>query len=268
MVAFGPTPAIPNQALPFLKSPMFVPEKGIRMYRSLKSDAIFRTGELLNNRIAERFPGSGLSLVSQDLLAVTGETSLQIEKLMKPHWPIRVTVVFALLLGLGAFGLFLYSYHGSLGGENVSDLLQGLEAAINVAIFLSIAIFFLLTVEVRLKRNSALKSLNELRSIAHVIDLHQMNKDPEYLVSPMVKTSSSPVRTMTRFELARYLDYCSELLSITSKVAALYVQSLNDEQIMSAVDDIQDLTIGLSAKIWQKIVILDTLVLHRETSEK
>ncbi len=238
------------------------------MYRSLKADAIFRTGDVLKNRIGERFPGSGLSRVSQDLVAIAGETTLQIEKLKSPYWPIRLAVLFTLLLGLLAFGAFFYSYHGSLGGENVSDLLQGLDSAINVAIFLSIAVFFLLTVEVRLKRNSALKSLNELRSIAHVIDLHQMNKDPEYLVSPMVKTQSSPVRTMTRFELARYLGYCSDLLSITSKVAALYVQSLNDGQIMSAVNDIQELTIGLSAKIWQKIVILDTLAVHRESQEK
>lgn len=238
------------------------------MYRSLKSDAIIRTGELLNSRIAERFPGTGLSRVSQELLAVASETSSQIEKLKRPHWPIRVTVLFALLLGLGCIGLFIYSYHGSLGGNDVSDLLQGLEAAINVAIFLAIAVFFLVTLELRLKRNSALGSLNELRSIAHVIDMHQMNKDPEYLISPMISTTSSPVRTMTRFELARYLDYCSELLSITSKVAALYVQRLNDAQVMSSVDDIQDLTVGLSAKIWQKIVILDTLALREEPKNK
>ena len=34
---------------------------------------------------------------------------------------------------------------------------------------------------------------------------------------------------MTSPELGRYLDYCSELLSVTSKLAALLVQYFNDE---------------------------------------
>jgi hypothetical protein len=62
---------------------------------------------------------------------------------------------------------------------------------------------------------------------------------------------------MTRFELARYLDYCSEMLSLVSKLAVLYVQRFDDAQVLAAVDDVQALTTGLSNKIWQKIVILD-----------
>jgi len=63
---------------------------------------------------------------------------------------------------------------------------------------------------------------------------------------------------MTRFELARYLDYCSEMLSLTSKLAVLYVQRLDDPAVLAAVNDVQALTGGLANKIWQKIVILDT----------
>jgi len=70
---------------------------------------------------------------------------------------------------------------------------------------------------------------------------------------------------MTRFGLARYLDYCSEMLSITSKVAALYVQNLDDTVVLSTVNDVQSLATGLSAKIWQKIVILDTLAIRGDT---
>ena len=41
------------------------------------------------------------------------------------------------------------------------------------------------------------------------------------------------------------------------KVAALYVQDFPDAQATAAVDDIEDLTTGLSQKIWQKIMILE-----------
>lgn len=73
-------------------------------------------------------------------------------------------------------------------------------------------------------------------------------------------TASSPERALTRFELTRYLDYCSELFSLTSKVAALYVQYLNDAVVLNAVNDIETLAASLSNKVWQKIMILDTAV--------
>jgi hypothetical protein len=63
---------------------------------------------------------------------------------------------------------------------------------------------------------------------------------------------------MTHAELARYLDYCSELLSLDSKVAALFVQELNDQHVLAAVDEVSGLTNGLSQKIWQKLTILET----------
>ena len=54
----------------------------------------------------------------------------------------------------------------------------------------------------------------------------------------------------------RYLDYCSELFSLTSKVAALYGQSLRDPVVLDAVSDIETLGASLSNKVWQKIVVL------------
>ena len=62
---------------------------------------------------------------------------------------------------------------------------------------------------------------------------------------------------MTPFELTRYLDYCSEMLSLTGKLAAVYAQNLPDPVVIDAVYDIESLTTDLSQKIWQKITILD-----------
>jgi len=91
----------------------------------------------------------------------------------------------------------------------------------------------------------------------HIIDMHQLTKDPHMVDGPQISTKSSPTRTLTKFELQRYLDYCSEATAIISKVAALYAHSLNDEIVISAVNDIEDLSTGLSRKIWQKLMILD-----------
>ena len=62
---------------------------------------------------------------------------------------------------------------------------------------------------------------------------------------------------MSPFELTRYLDYCSEMLSLTSKLAAVYAQNLPDSVVIDAVNEIESLTTNLSQKIWQKITILD-----------
>ena len=58
---------------------------------------------------------------------------------------------------------------------------------------------------------------------------------------------------MSAFDLRRYLDYCSEMLSLTGKVAALYLQTLDDSAVVTVVNEIETLTTGLSRKIWQKI---------------
>ena len=68
---------------------------------------------------------------------------------------------------------------------------------------------------------------------------------------------------MSRVEMAQYLDYCSELLAVTSKLAALHIQDFSDPVVAESVNGVQALTLGLSGKIWQKIMILDLVALER-----
>jgi hypothetical protein len=231
-----------------------------RMYRDLNPARIVETSQALRRRICERFPESGLSRVAAELLSVVEESAAISRWLAQPHLPIRllaaagIVVIVAVVIGA------LSTVHVKLAFTSVAELLQGLEAGINEIVFLGIAIFFLLTLEVRLKRSRALKAIHVLRSIAHIIDMHQLTKDPERLMTPDLDTVSSPKRTLKPFELVRYLDYCSELLAIISKVGALYVQRFADPVTLSAVNDVEDLTAGLSRKIWQKIMILDRIV--------
>jgi hypothetical protein len=56
--------------------------------------------------------------------------------------------------------------------------------------------------------------------------------------------------------LSRYLDYCSEMLSITGKIAALYIQDFDDDVALAAVNEVENLTTGLSRKVWQKLMIV------------
>jgi hypothetical protein len=63
---------------------------------------------------------------------------------------------------------------------------------------------------------------------------------------------------MSRYELVRYLSYCSEMLSLSSKAAAVYADNIHDAAVIDAVGDIERLTTHQSPKIWQKITLVET----------
>lgn len=144
--------------------------------------------------------------------------------------------------------------------DNASELAQGIESFINDIVFVGIAVFFLLTIETRIKRRRVLRHISQFRSIAHVIDMHQLTKDPERVRKRLVDTTSSPAVDLTPVLLSRYLDYCSEMLSVLGKLAAICVQRLDDAATLAAVNDIEDFTTGLSRKVWQKIMIIERLI--------
>jgi hypothetical protein len=146
-----------------------------------------------------------------------------------------------------------------VGAPTLPELVQGIEAAVNDVIYVAVAMFFLITIETRVKRRRALRAIHELRAIAHVIDMHQLTKDPEWVLARGRETGILAARNMTLFELSRYLDYCSEALSLTGKVAALYVQRFDDAVALQAVNEVEELTTGLSRKIWQKLTVLYTV---------
>lgn len=87
--------------------------------------------------------------------------------------------------------------------------------------------------------------------------MHQLTKDPSLAENNNHSTEHSPKRTLSKFELLRYLNYCSELSALISKTASLYSQSFPDEVIINGVNEIENLTTGLSRKVWQKIMILN-----------
>ena len=230
-------------------------------FRTLDATHIIATIERLGQRIEERFPGAGLSGVGRDLLGLARDCAREAESLGRPHWPIRAGVGLAIVLMVVAVTAAVVGVVQRLSSptqvSGLAEFVQGVESGVNDLVFLGIAVYFLISIETRLKRRVALRRIHQLRSIAHIVDMHQLTKDPERLLATHQDTASSPQRTMTRAELWRYLDYCSELLSLTGKIGALFVQRMDDAVVLQAVNEIEDLTNGLSRKIWQKITLLE-----------
>jgi len=227
----------------------------------LKAEYIVKTVERLRARISERFPESGLSSVAADLADTARATAARVEELAQPNYLLRALAMLAIALGLAAQIYFaeIIDWSRVLKHADPVGLTEGLDAIVNLLILAFGAIWFVLTLEQRLKRRRILARLYELRAFAHVVDMHQLTKDPTVVLSESKPTESSPERRMTEFELSRYLDYCAEMLALIAKLGALYGSRSRDRDVMVAVTEIEELTSDLGRKIWQKIMILSDL---------
>ena len=145
----------------------------------LESEKIISSLELLSRRIYERFPQSGLYQVSKQLLTFGQNAQEDLEWVARPILPLRIGSV--LLVSLLIFAT-VWTFRSLVVSEDLLRLekfIPLLEAGINDLLLISAGIFFLVSVETRIKRRRVLGSLHRLRVFAHIIDMHQLHKDPE-----------------------------------------------------------------------------------------
>jgi hypothetical protein len=209
-------------------------------------------------RIEERFPGSGLGRVARRLDEATAQTAEVVARIDRPDWLLRAGVATFVLVVLVVLAYTVSTMEIAMTRLTLSDLVQISEAALNDIALIGAALVFLVSIETRAKRRRVIAAINTLRSIAHVIDMHQLTKDPHAVAEVGQPTEHSPARELSPFELGRYLDYCSEMLSLTAKVGYLYAQRFPDTVAVDAVNELETLCTGLASKIWQKIMILPT----------
>ena len=176
----------------------------------------------------------------------------------------RALIVVVAAVSLVAVAIAVRDAVARAGKLAAFEWLPVLESLINDLVFAGIAIWFLLSLADRVVRNDLIRRLHRLRSLAHIIDMHQMSKDPAPVLGrPVPAETAEPAdlervspRTMSARDYGLYLEYCSELLSLTSKAAALCAEESTDALVLDTVSEIENLTTGMSRKIWQKISLL------------
>src|SRR2546428_10138743 len=170
------------------------------MYRALNPDHIIQTIVQLNDRIQERFPASGLSKVAAELRQIGDEAVARGEWISKPLLPLRMGMGALVALLAAVILLALANLNITKMWESFADFVQAVDAGINDIVFIGIAIFFLVTLEARIKRKRMLKAIHELRALAHIIDMHQLTKDPEIILTGGAATQSAPQRKSNTLE--------------------------------------------------------------------
>ena len=232
------------------------------MERQLREDKLLETAERIRQRIVERFPDSGLSKVAAEIIQITKDAIGRAEAISRPNRWLRAGLVVLLLIAVAGMVTYVRTRTDPKAGwQTVLEFLDVTKSS--VAILAATAIF-LFTLETRLKRRRALRAVHELRAMAHLIDMHQLTKDPDRLGNPTEPLNVAG-RPMDAEAMGRYLHFCTELLAIVSKVGQLYVQDFPDAAAVTAVDHFENLATGLSNKIWQKLMILDRIRSDAET---
>lgn len=228
-------------------------------YERLDAVPVIATIEHLQARIRSRFPQRNLAEVAAELTRTAHEVAAGAGAIQSRLRHIRVAsrllMALVVVMTLVALGYALRDA-GSTQPARSLDWLPLIESTINDVVFAAIAIFFLHTAPARLHRGHLLELLHELRSLAHIIDMHQLTKDPERLREGFVPTTSSVDPGLGRDDMERYLDYCSELLSLVGKVAALCAEESQDAVVLDTISTIETLTNAMARKIWQKISVL------------
>ncbi len=231
-----------------------------RRFDQLQAQPVLETVRRLEGRIAARFPERGLRRVAgelAELVADVAEDSADIRGRLRTSRLISRALL-SLLVAATAVLLILATRDAVVdsGTDSSLDWVPLIESAVNDLIFVALAVYFLFNVPDRLERGHLLDLLHRLRSLAHVIDMHQLTKDPERLKQTFRETAASPDVRLDRAEMENYLDYCSELLSLTGKAAALCAEKSRDSVVLNTVSTLETLTNDMSRKIWQKIQLL------------
>lgn len=213
--------------------------------------------------MSSAFPARGISRVASSIASAIDETTSRIDRLRRPVWWLRITLFLLALAALCTIiasisSLTPHSWHHFLVTVNTAGLpgwASLVDAVIQDIVFLGIAALFLVRLEQQIKRRRALAGLRKLRSLVHVIEMHQLTKEPESL-SRDPKTVGRPKKSSKpTSDQVTYFACCSTMTALCSKTAALYAQVSNDPVVLDVVREIEALSAALSSKLWQKITL-------------
>ena len=229
-------------------------------YRSLDPQKLIDTVDKIAAETNSTFPESGLAKVSNEVAATTRSAIeravFHTHPLVGLRWCIGFLVAIAIVWPLLLQQLFLFEETVSSLGE----FLEATDAGLHLVLVLGGGLLFLMTMENRIKRSRILSELSELRSLAHIIDMHQITKDPGMEPIPAVIDQQPDTRTVkSDADLALYLDFSSDMLAMIGKLAAYYAQHHNDREVLNGVNEIEILTNSLSRKLWQKVSIINLM---------
>ena len=212
---------------------------------------IIQTAENLAHRVSVKFPESTLVGLTADLAEIARVTDERARRARRPNRLIRGTGRLASVLCI--LGLWYIVDHiqthllnAHLEFGNISDLFEAADAGFNMLVGLAGILWFLVTIEARVKRKQALAHIGELLEFIQLIDVTQLYYTPE-----LYKSSASPDSTRLRFDHT-YLLFCNEMLGVIGNLAPLYTRGNMDDSVWRATSDVVMLANAIQGRLFAK----------------
>jgi hypothetical protein len=197
----------------------------VSSFQRLDPTAVQATVDRLVMRIARRFPDRNLGRVAAELSGLVTEVTVQSSADRRRKRAIdlacRIAGIAIVAVAIAAIILAIHDALPESGDVRGFQWLSVLESGIADLVYAAIAVYFLMSLQERFHG-----------------------------------TDATITFTLDAAELANYLDYCTEILSLVAKTAALCAEESTDSVVLDTVSEVETLAVGLAREIWQKISLL------------
>jgi len=207
---------------------------------------IIETAENLARDVGEKLPGSSLAGLAVELSQIARATVDRARQARRPIYAIRVLSLLAISVGLLVLWYLMAHIHARWVFGTITEVFEAADAGFNLLVLLAGALWFLVTIENRIKRKKALEFIEELREFTHVIDVTQLFYTP-LVYSP----DPADARTSLSFDYTYFL-YCTQMLGVISNLAALYTRGAAGDSILRAASDVEQLANAITVKLLSK----------------
>jgi hypothetical protein len=208
---------------------------------------IIETTENLARNISEKLPGSSLAGLAVELAQIAHATFERARQARRPIYSIRVLSLLAISASLLGLWYLLSHIHARWEfGGTITEVFEAADAGFNLLVLLAGALWFLVTIENRIKRKKALEFIEELREFIHVIDVTQL-----YYTPLVYDPEPAPARISLTFDYTYFL-FCTQMLAVISNLAALYTRGAAGDSILRAASEVEQLSNAISVKLLSK----------------
>ena len=202
---------------------------GSQQKHRLDPARIIETAENLAREVGEKLPGSSLAGLAVELAQIAHETDERTLRARRPIYAIRVISLLAVSVSLLALWYLLGHIHTRWEFGTITEVFEAADAGFNLLILLAGALWFLITIENRIKRRKALLFIEELREFIHVIDVTQL-----YYTPAVYNPDHETTRTSVSFDYTYFL-FCTQMLAIISNLAPLYSRGTTGDSILRSL---------------------------------
>ena len=188
--------------------------------------------------------GTGLKRRAEEMCELLDQVEVDLQQVDEfwRHVPVQRMVVTSAGLALGWWVITKFLPNAE-PYESVTELAQGLAFAVSALGLLTWG---------KWKRNRhdlCFRGLDRIRALAHVVDMHHQTRD----TLRGIGIDREAFQKYSDLQIVVYLNYCSRILGLLGKAAAMYGEHCRDSEVLTASSEVQLLCNSLAGNIWDKI---------------